>query len=217
MATRIHLVRHGEVHNPGGVLYGRLPGFHLSERGRRSAGLTAAELLRSVRVDGRPISRILSSPLERAQESAAPIAAALGLTVELSGDLIEASSKLEGGQFTMSLSILGKPRAWPYLVNPFVPSWGEPFRDVAERMQREMRAASDENGDGDVVMVSHQLPIWMAHRLATERPLFHDPRKRRCALSSITSFEFDGAGLVEVDYRDVVANVGDVTTDIGAV
>lgn len=217
MASRIHLVRHGEVHNPDGVLYGRLPDFHLSSRGVRTAELAAAELFRSVQTDGRSIVRVLSSPLERAQESAAPIAAALSLPIELREGLIEASSKLEGGQFSMSLSILGKPRAWRYLVNPFAPSWGEPFRDVAERMQRELGEAFDAPDGGDVVMVSHQLPIWMSHRLATAKPLFHDPRKRRCALSSITSFERAGDRLVEVDYRDVVANAGEVTTDVGAV
>ena len=217
MASRIHVVRHGEVHNPDGVLYGRLPDFHLSERGTRTAALAAEELLRSVQTDGRPIVRVLSSPLERAQESAAPIAAALGLPIELREGLIEASSKLEGGQFSMSLSILAKPRAWRYLVNPFAPSWGEPFRDVAERMQRELNDAFDVPESGDVVMVSHQLPIWMSHRVATGKPLFHDPRKRRCALSSITSFERSGDRLIEIDYRDVVANAGEVTRDVGAV
>ena len=180
------------------------------------AELAAAELARRAS-DGRGISRILSSPLERAQESASPISTAFDLPVELNDGLIEASSRLEGGQFSMSLSILAKPKAWKYLVNPLRPSWGEAFADVAKRMQHEMSAAFDAADEGDIVMVSHQLPIWMAHRSAAGKPLFHDPRKRRCALSSITTFERHGERIVEVDYRDPVAAAGLAQTDVGAV
>lgn len=181
------------------------------------AELAAAELVRRESADGRRISRIVSSPLERAQESASPISAAFGLPVELSDGLIEASSRLEGGQFSMSLAILAKPQAWRYLVNPLRPSWGEAFSDVADRMTTEMSAALDSADGGDVVMVSHQLPIWMAHRVAVGKPLFHDPRKRRCALSSITTFERRGNRMVEIGYTDPVAAAGFASRDVGAV
>jgi broad specificity phosphatase PhoE len=212
--TRLHLVRHGEVFNPEGVLYGRLPGFSLSERGAAMATLASVELLR----EGRPVRRLLSSPLDRAQESAKPISEALGLPIESADGFIEASSHLEGGQFAMSLSILAKPRAWRYLVNPFKPSWGEPFSHVAERMLAELMIVGAETGEvGDVVVVSHQLPIWLMHRHAQGLPLFHDPRKRRCALSSITSFEWRDGELIEVGYREPARSLVDGSLDVGAV
>ena len=214
VGTRLHLVRHGEVFNPDVVLYGRLPGFNLSERGAAMATLASTELLR----EGRPVRRILSSPLERAQESAKPISEVFGLPIESVDCFIEASSHLEGGEFAMSLSILAKPRAWRYLLNPFKPSWGEPFAQVAERMLAELKSVAAETGEvGDVVVVSHQLPIWLMHRNAQGRPLFHDPRKRRCALSSITSFEWRDGSLVEVGYREPARSLIDGSIDVGAV
>jgi broad specificity phosphatase PhoE len=72
-STVVHLLRHGEVHNPEGVLYGRLPGYQLSERGQQMA-LRAAEAL-----SGHDIAVVTASPLERAQQTAAPIAAVHGL------------------------------------------------------------------------------------------------------------------------------------------
>lgn len=209
--SRIHLVRHGEVHNPSGILYGRLPGYHLSELGVSMAALAARELHR----EGRDIARIISSPLERALESAEPIGQALGLPVHTSDHLIEASSRLEGGQYSVSLRIIGKPRAWRHLVNPFRPSWGEPFTAVSHRM---LAAMMDAKGvDGDVVMVSHQLPIWLLHRHAIGKPLVHDPRRRRCALSSITTFEWLDDELVEVGYREPAAPLDTRANDVGAV
>lgn len=194
---QIHLVRHGEVDNPTGVLYGRLPGFHLSERGRRSAAEAADALVAT----GRPVAAVWSSPLERAQESAEPIARAFDRPVELQEGLVEASSKLEGGRYRMDFSIFTKPSAWRHLVNPLRPSWGEPFTDVRDRMVAVLEEAAAAPGEGDVVLVSHQLPIWMVQRHVAGRPLFHNPGARRCALSSITSFERDATGWHEVAYR----------------
>ncbi len=212
-ADRLHLVRHGEVHNPTGILYGRLPGYHLSELGTRMARASAEWFATT----GRPVGRVISSPLERAIESAQPWADGAGVDIELSERIIEASSRLEGGKYDVSLKILGVPKAWPYLVNPLRPSWGEPFREVAARVVDELRDAWHGTEAGDVVLVSHQLPIWMAHRVGTGAPLVHDPRKRRCALSSITSFEFRGDRLVEVGYADPAAGLGARAVDTGAV
>jgi len=208
-AERIHLVRHGEVHNPAGVLYGRLDGFPLSERGRRMADASARWLASNASV-----SRVVSSPLIRARESAQPIAEAFGTDVTIRDGLIEASSKLEGGRFQMNLGILAKPAAWRYLVNPLRPSWGEPFVDVARRMMSELEVARESVDGGDVVLVSHQLPIWMVHRRLRGKPLFHDPRARRCALSSITTVGWDD-GFVELGYVEPAALSGSM--DSGAV
>lgn len=208
-------MRHGEVDNPDGILYGRLPGFGLTALGRRMAGAAADHVVAS----GREVGLLRSSPLQRALESAAPLEAALGLVAQRRDGILEASSRLEGGRFDVSLKILGKPAAWRYLVNPLRPSWGEPFAQVAARMRAELAAAAADAPDGtDAVLVSHQLPIWMAHRSVAGKPLFHDPRKRRCALSSITSFEpVAGGGFREVGYWAPSAGMLAESTDTGAV
>lgn len=213
MPQQIHFVRHGEVHNPDGVLYGRLPGFGLSASGVAMAQLAADALV----ADGRPVSRVLSSPLQRAVESAAPIERGLSLSAETVDGLLEASSRLEGGQFAMKLSIVTKPAAWRYLVNPFKPSWGEPFDEVLARTLAVFESLRGDQSGGDVVLVGHQLPIWLMHRHVTGKPLFHDPRKRRCALSSITSFEWSGDRLTEVGYREPARDLYSRSTDVGAV
>ena len=196
--TEVHLVRHGRVENPEGVLYGRLPGFGLSAEGRESALWAARELRTMIpRLDS-----LRSSPLQRALESAEPISAEFGVGIEQRDDLVEASSKLEGGRYRASLRVLRQPSVWVHLRNPFQPSWGEPFREVAERMSREVIAAARAHPDGHVVLVSHELPIWMVHRLATHKRLFHDPRRRRCALSSITSLRVEGESFTEIGYRE---------------
>ena len=213
MSQQIHFVRHGEVENPEGVLYGRLPGFGLSTAGAAMASLAADDL----RASARPIERLISSPLQRALESSAPVADALGLVPEIEPGLIEASSRLEGGRFAMKLSIVAKPAAWRYLVNPFRPSWGEPFTDVLARTLAVFEAIRDDPREGDVVLVGHQLPIWLMHRHAVGKPLFHDPRKRRCGLSSITSFEWGAAGISEIGYREPARRLYERSADVGAV
>lgn len=173
----------------------------------------AAERLASL---GRPVTRLVSSPLERARQSAAPIAELLGLEIRIDDAVIEASSRLEGGTYRMDLSILARPRAWRYLVNPLRPSWGEPFAEVARRMLDAVdRIAASAEG-GDAVIVSHQMPIWMVHRAVSGRPLFHDPRARRCALSSITTIERAATGWREVEYWHPPAGGSDAV-DVGAV
>ena len=214
-ATRVHLVRHGEVDNPGGVLYGRLPGFGLSERGHRMAALAAADLERELAgVDPAGI-RLVVSPLQRTRESAAPIAAALGLEPIVDERVIEPWNRFEG---TVMRRALRDPRNWPLLRSPALPSWGEPFAGIVARM----RAAIDEHAEAapgaDVIVVTHQLPIWMVHRAATNQALAHNPAKRRCALSSVTVVERHPAtGLTEVRYREPAASELADAIDQGAV
>jgi broad specificity phosphatase PhoE len=212
-AEQIHLVRHGEVFNPQGVLYGRLPGFGLSDLGRRMADAAAADL----QSHRRPVAAIVSSPLQRTQQSAEPVAERFGLEVRLDDRIIEPTNRFEGKRMTGRESALRDVRNWSYLVNPWEPSWGEPFRSIADRMVQAMTDAADSVDSGDVVMVSHQLPIWMVHRRVTGRSLAHDPRRRRCALSSITSFERRNGRFVEVGYRDPASGLSAQATDVGAV
>lgn len=212
-ADRLHLVRHGEVHNPDGVLYGRLEGFRLSERGRAMAARSADALLGQ----GTSVSRLYASPLQRAQESAAPWAERTGLEIRTEPRIIEPTNVFEGKAFGFGPGLLKHPAHWRHVLNPWKPSWGEAYTDIAQRMLAAMTDAWDEADGGDVVMVSHQQPIWMAHRLIAGERFIHDPRKRRCALSSITSFERPGGRFAEIRYQDPNADSGDTPIDRGAV
>jgi broad specificity phosphatase PhoE len=194
--TVVHLLRHGEVHNPTGVLYGRLPGFHLSELGTAMAVRVAEHLQHE------DITHLVSSPLERAQETAAPAAALLGLEVHLDDRLIEAGNVFEGKTFGVGDGSLRRPAHWAYLRNPFRPSWGEPYQQIAQRMLAAMAAARDAARGHEALCVSHQLPVWTARSFATGRRLWHDPRKRQCALASLTSFTYSDDELIAVSYEE---------------
>lgn len=211
-ANRIHLVRHGEVDNPNGVLYGRLPNFALSARGRQMAEASASELASS----NTNITRLISSPLLRTLQSARPIALALSLSVSTENQIIEPTNIFEGKKVGLA-TVSANPGYLLKLYNPFEPSWGEPYKQIVARMTEALRRAWDETASGDVVMVSHQLPIWALHLVASGKPLWHDPRSRRCDLSSITSFEFVAGKLKEVGYRDPAKAFRTKELDRGAV
>jgi broad specificity phosphatase PhoE len=210
-ATQIHLVRHGEVFNPDGVLYGRLPGFHLSELGRQMAAAAAGELA------GHPITALFASPLLRAQESAQPWSEAFGLPIQTDGRLIEPTNKFEGGTYEFGPSVLLHPKIWPWVMNPLKPSWGEPYKRVIARMFAAIDDAAASVETGEVVLVSHQMPIVMVQRAVSGQRPFHDPRARRCHLSSITTLEKRDGGWVEVGYQDPAGELLAQATDLGAV
>ncbi|GAA1004715.1 hypothetical protein STXM2123_3004 [Streptomyces sp. F-3] len=194
--TVVHLMRHGEVHNPEGILYGRLPGYHLSELGRRMAERVADHLA------SRDIVHVAASPLERAQETAAPIAKVHGLDVATDERLIEAANIFEGKTFGVGDGALRRPANWKYVVNPFRPSWGEPYIDQVVRMMAALHAAKDKARGHEAVLVSHQLPIWIVRSYVERRRLWHDPRKRQCTLASLTSFTFRGDRIISVGYTE---------------
>lgn len=118
MKTVVHVMRHGEVHNPEKILYGRLPDYHLSERGRAQAKRVAEWLAT------RDITHVVASPLERAQETAAPIAAEHGLPVGTDEELIESANVFQGQKVSPGDGALRDPRNWWHLRNPRTPSWG---------------------------------------------------------------------------------------------
>lgn len=192
----VHLVRHGEVDNPGRVLYGRLPGFHLSETGRLMAK-AAADFLA-----GRDVTVVRTSPLDRAVETAEPIAAEFGLPIVTDDRLIEAANHFEGLRFGVGDGALRQPRHWLYLRNPFRPSWGEPYAEVAARVLAAVRDAATAARGHEAVCVSHQLPIWSARRLVEGKRLWHDPRRRQCALGSVTTLTFAGDRITSVRYNE---------------
>lgn len=197
--TIVHLVRHGEVHNPEGVLYGRLPGFRLSERGQKQA-LVVAEHLRDA-----DVTHVACSPLERARQTASPIADSHRIDMVVDERLIEAANAFEGMKVAVGDGALRDPRNWPRLRNPFRPSWGEPYLDIAHRMLAAVHRARTAAAGREAVCVSHQLPIVTVRRFVEGRRLWHDPRRRQCALASITSLEFADEKLVAVTYSDPVA------------
>jgi broad specificity phosphatase PhoE len=204
--TVVHLMRHGEVHNPQGILYGRLPDFHLSELGRKMAE-RGAEFFA-----GRDVVHVLASPLDRAQETAAPIAARHELAVGTDGRLIEAANFFEGKKFSVGDGVLRRPSVWPKLYNPFRPSWGEPYKEQVARVRAALEAARDQALGHEAVCVSHQLPIWVSRLAAEHRPLWHDPRKRQCSLASVTSFVYVGTQLTGIEYHEPAKDLLPVKT-----
>jgi broad specificity phosphatase PhoE len=207
-ADRVHLVRHGEVFNPDGVLYGRLPGYRLSDLGRQMAAAACDSMA------DRPIVRLVTSPLQRTHESAEPWAARFGLDPVDDERVIEGANRFEGSRVRRELRRL---RNWPYLIAPWRPSWGEPFSRIAGRMMSAVGDAFDSVPGGEVAIVTHQLPIWMVARTVAGKPLAHDPRTRRCSLSSITSLERRDGRVVEVGYQEPAADLLARSIDLGAV
>jgi len=202
--STVHLLRHGEVYNPDRILYGRIPGFGLSDLGFKMAD-AAGEFFAQRQADGANVVRLVASPLIRAQQTAAPTSRALDLPIHTEDRVIEAGNKLQG--LSKVADHLRQPKYWPLLVNPLKPSWGEPYAEQVQRMREAMddhrRAAVAEHGEGaEVIIVSHQLPIWVTRRAAEKKPLWHDPRQRECTLASITSFDFEGDELVSVRYTE---------------
>ncbi|WP_200808259.1 histidine phosphatase family protein [Demequina sp. NBRC 110055] len=199
----VHLLRHGHVHNPDKVLYGRLPEFRLSDAGQAMAAAVAEDLsAREV-----PVTRVIASPLLRAQQTAQPIAAAYGLDIDTDERLIEALNAYEGTVLQSGAKDFLHPRNWWLLRNPWRPSWGEPYTEQRDRMWAAIRDAAAANPDGDTVMVSHQLPIWVARMEFEKRRFLHDPRSRQCGLASLTSFEFRDGEPVAMSYAEPAAHI----------
>lgn len=201
MRTTVHLLRHGEVHNPEKVLYGRLPGYVLSELGHLMAQRAGQALARN------DVAAVISSPLERAQQTAAPVAVAHGLEIQIDENLIEAENIFEGQRVSVGDGVLRQPQAWKHLYNPLKPSWGEPYKVVATRMRNAVFTARDIARGHEAVLVSHQLPIWISRLDFEGRRFAHDPRKRQCNLASITSLVFDNDDLTAVLYTEPSADL----------
>jgi broad specificity phosphatase PhoE len=194
--TVVHLLRHGEVFNPEKILYGRLPGYRLSEAGEAMA-VTAAKWF-----TGHDVTHLIASPLERAQQTAAPIAEALSLPIETDDRLIEAGNAFQGLRVGVGDGALRAPRHWWKLRNPFRPSWGEPYVEIAARMLAAVEAARDAARGHEAVLVSHQLPIWTVRLHMEGRRYVHDPRRRQCALASVTSLTYDGDRFAGLSYAE---------------
>mgnify|MGYP001596280775 CR=1 FL=1 len=190
MASSVHVIRHGEVDNPKKILYGRQPGWQLSDRGQEMAR-AVADWSKSV-----DLGALHVSPLQRAQETAAPISAAHNLAITTDERLIEAANIFEGKPFGIGDGALRHPAAWRHLLNPWRPSWGEPYVEQVNRMLAAIFTAHDAAHGKDAICVSHQLPIWILRSAIEGRHLIHDPRKRECTLASVTSIHFDDENMI---------------------
>lgn len=190
MPSTVHVVRHGEVENPQKILYGKLPGWRLSDRGQQMA-LAVAEWSRTI-----DLGALHVSPLQRAQETAFPILREHNLAITTDERLIEAANVFEGQKFSVGDGALRHPKAWLHLWNPWKPSWGEPYDEQVSRMLAAVFAAKEAAKGKDAICVSHQLPIWILRSAVEGRHMIHDPRKRECSLASVTSFHFDEEGMI---------------------
>jgi broad specificity phosphatase PhoE len=200
--TVVHLMRHGEVYNPEGVLYGRLPGFHLSDLGQQMARLVAAHL------GDHDVTHVVASSLQRAQETAAPVAEQHGIPITTDDRVIEASNRFEGQHVaSMSPRDFVHPRNWMMLTNPLRPSWGEAYVEVAARMVAAIEDARIAARGHEAVVVSHQLPIWTARNALMGKRLWHDPRKRECRLASLTTLTYLDDDLTSVTYAEPAASL----------
>ena len=185
MSSTVHVIRHGEVENPEKILYGRQPGWRLSQRGKEMAEVIG-DWSKSL-----DLGALHVSPLQRAQETAAPIARAHSISITTDEKLIEAANIFEGKKFELGSGVLRHPASWKHLYNPWKPSWGEPYEEQISRMLAAIFDAKKAANGKDAIVVSHQLPIWILRSAIEGRRLLHDPRKRECTLASVTSVHFD--------------------------
>lgn len=197
--TIVHLLRHGEVDNPKGILYGRLPGYHLSDLGREMAQVVADHLR------DHAIQLVVHSPLERTAETAAPTLAIHGIEAIVDPRVIEAGNKFEGRRFSRLLLL--DPRRWWWVRDPTEPTWGESYKAIARRMTEAIEDARDHARGHEALIVSHQLPIWTIRSVLEGRRLWHDPRRRQCNLASLTSLTYRGDELESVTYSEPAAHL----------
>lgn len=199
--TIVHLVRHGEVHNPERILYGRLPGYRLSERGRTQAQTTAASF------DGHDVTALYCSPLQRTRETSEPFTAITGLEPTPHEGLLEAGNRFEGLRVKSWRSQLWNPVRWPLLVRPGEPSWGEPYEQIADRMMQAIAEIRDRARGHEAIAVTHQLPIVCVQRRVQGVPLAHNPALRQCNLASVTSLVFWGEDIADMYYSEPAQGV----------
>lgn len=161
------LVRHGRTSTTGKVLPGRAPGLHLSDKGRDQAARTAQRIAALAR----PPVAVYASPLERAVETAKPIAAALGLRVRIDRGLLEC----DFGEWTGArLSTLRRRRQWRSVQlqpSTFRFPGGESFAEMQTRMVAALDRLAGAHGGQTFVAVSHADPIKAAVAATAGIPL----------------------------------------------
>ena len=186
--TTVLLVRHGLTPTTGRVLPGRAPGLHLSDEGRQQAEAAARRIARLERV-----AAIYASPLERARETALPIARARGLALHIERGLLE----LDIGQWTgLRLDRVSKRPEWQTVQrypSGFRFPEGESFTEMQARMTGALARIVERHRGGVVVAVSHADPIKaaLAHALGMHLDLF---QRLAIAPGSITTIAYGASG-----------------------
>ena len=216
-ATTIHFVRHGKVHNPDHLLYERLPDFHLSARGLRMAQATGAYLAANPQTN--TIAAVYSSPLDRTRETAGAIIEALNavraqrgqapLTLTVEDRAIEARNEFRGTRIGHGEGALWRNGNWKLVLNLWKPSWGESYRSIAARMDAVARDLTARHPGEQVVVVSHESPIWSYRHLLETGHAEHWMFLRRTALASVTSITYDNATgrVMSITYADPAAGI----------
>jgi probable phosphoglycerate mutase len=181
-ATLVLLVRHGQTPTTGKLLPGRAPGLHLADIGVEQAKKAAERISELKTVDA-----IYASPLERARETAAPIAAARGMKVQIDKGLLEC----EFGDWTgAELKNLMKLPEWNTVQR--APSTfrfpnGESFTEMQTRMVSAVDRLRAKHQGGTIVCVSHADPIkaLVAHAMGTHIDLFQRIVISTCSITAI--------------------------------
>jgi broad specificity phosphatase PhoE len=193
MPVTVHLVRHGEVENPKGVIYGRLPGYHLSERGKLQARAAALHLADA------DLATVWASPMERAQETAAEIAAPHSLEVVTDDRLIESGNTFEGVAKTV-WHLFSNPAHWWRFRNPFTPSWGESFGEIRARMMEAIREAAEGAEGRELAIVSHQTPVLVARLALARRRVPPWLGGTPCQTGSVTTLKLENGAVLSASY-----------------
>lgn len=163
-ATKIYLVRHGEVHNPENILYGRLPGYRLSETGKTQAHIMGKFLKDT------PISAVYASPLQRTQETASIlISYQKGLSIRADERLIEVGTPLQGTSGDALLKI-----RFDFYQEQYVKAGGETILDIHERMQKIITEIAEKHKGEHILAVSHGDPIMITRTFYRGEPLVLD-------------------------------------------
>lgn len=184
--THIHFIRHGEVENPRAVRYGRLPGFHLSDAGRRTSSKSAAELL------DRSIAHIYSSPMERTQQSATILGATFpDAPITLDNRLLEVK---------IAPKFEGKTRAIPYEYPTVATADAETKEDVLQRLRHFCEEKCIHHAGQDIIAVSHGDPITLLY-YSKVYDLTTLDGLTQAGYGSITTFCFEGTKLFEVRHK----------------
>jgi probable phosphomutase (TIGR03848 family) len=194
--TTVLLVRHGTTPTTGKVLPGRAPGLHLSAAGRAQAERVAAGV---AALDPRPVA-VYASPLERARETAAPIARAIGVRVRTEHGLVE----VDIGDWTgMSIKRAARRREWAAVQRLPSSFWfpgGESFTELVARTSDAIRRLVRAHPGQTIVTVSHADPIRALVATAAGVPLdlFQRLTISTCSISAVR-YAHDGPRIVCVN------------------
>jgi broad specificity phosphatase PhoE len=189
----VHLVRHGEVENPKGVIYGRLPGYNLSKRGEEQVAEASRHLAAA------NVGAIWSSPLERAQETARMIAEPHKLGVVTDDRLLESDTTFQGAGRSLRAFLIS-PQLWWKLRNPWGPSWGESFSEIRQRMLSAVTEALASAAGREIVIVSHQTPVLVARLALARRRVPPWLAGIPCATASVTTVVVEDGRVIEDSY-----------------